>query len=65
MNEILEWLAGLDPEFAFLLALPFAIGALGLLAGRLQAPRGRDATAPERSDAQRREHRSRLRTTRA
>jgi hypothetical protein len=31
-----RWLAGLDPTFAFLLALPFAVGAAGLLAGWLE-----------------------------
>jgi hypothetical protein len=65
MNEILDWLAGLDPEFLFLLALPFAIGALGLLAERPQARRSRDATALERGSSPRREHQSSLRTTRA
>jgi hypothetical protein len=30
INELWSWLAGLDPTFAFLVALPFAIGALGL-----------------------------------
>ena len=39
-RELLEWLRDLDPAFAFLLALPFAVGALGLLANREQrAPR--------------------------
>ena len=32
VNELWSWLAGLDPMFAFLVALPFAIGALGLAA---------------------------------
>jgi hypothetical protein len=30
VNELWTWLAGLDPTFVFLVALPFAIGALGL-----------------------------------
>ena len=30
VDELWSWLAGLDPAFAFLVALPFAIGALGL-----------------------------------
>jgi hypothetical protein len=30
VNELWSWLAGLEPTFAFLVALPFAIGALGL-----------------------------------
>lgn len=32
VNELWSWLAGLDPTFAFLVALPFAIGAIGLAA---------------------------------
>jgi hypothetical protein len=31
---LLEWMRDLDPAFAFLLALPFVVGALGLLAHR-------------------------------
>jgi len=39
-RELLEWLWDLDPAFAFLLALPFVVGAFGLLAHREQrAPR--------------------------
>lgn len=32
VNDLWSWLAGLDPTFAFLVALPFAIGVLGLAA---------------------------------
>jgi membrane protein implicated in regulation of membrane protease activity len=32
VSGIAAWLDGLDPNFAFLLALPFAVAALGLLA---------------------------------
>ena len=31
IDEVGRWLAELDPSFAFLLALPFAVGAFGLL----------------------------------
>jgi hypothetical protein len=31
-----RWLADLDPNFAFLLALPFAVAAAGLISGWLQ-----------------------------
>ena len=34
--DIGPWLASLDPTFAFLLALPFAVAAVGLLAGWLE-----------------------------
>lgn len=36
---LIEWLRELDPAFAFLLALPFVVGALGLLALRESAER--------------------------
>jgi hypothetical protein len=38
-----RWLTGLDPSFAFLLALPFAIGAVGLLVDRGESRRTRPA----------------------
>lgn len=39
-RELLDWLRELDPAFAFLLALPLVVGALGLLAHREhRAPR--------------------------
>lgn len=47
LGELLEWLANLDGEFAFLLVLPFAVAAAGLLAelrGRRSAPK--DAPEP-------------------
>jgi len=38
-NDLTSWWATVPPEFAFLLALPFAVAALGLWAdGRLRAP---------------------------
>jgi hypothetical protein len=39
VNELWSWLAGLDPTFAFLVALPFAVGALGLAALALERRR--------------------------
>jgi hypothetical protein len=50
MNELWSWLASLDPTFAFLVALPFAIGALGLAAlacerKRVERPRPAAARA--------------------
>lgn len=34
VSDFLDWLATLPADFAFLLALPFLIGAVGLLADR-------------------------------
>jgi hypothetical protein len=48
VNELWGWLAGLDPTFAFLLALPFAIGALGLAGLALERRR---AAGPRRAAA--------------
>lgn len=39
VNDLWRWLAGLDPTFAFLVALPFAIGVLGLAALALERRR--------------------------
>ena len=39
--DLARWLAGLDPSFAFLLALPFAVGAVGLLVDRRESRRTR------------------------
>jgi len=44
VKELLEWLAALPPEFAFLLAIPFLVAAAGLLAD--EDPGAPDA-APE------------------
>lgn len=33
-RELLDWVRELDPAFAFLLALPFVVAALGLAAHR-------------------------------
>jgi hypothetical protein len=30
MNELMEWIAALDPAMAFLFALPFLVAAAGL-----------------------------------
>ena len=47
-RELLDWLRDLDPAFAFLLALPFVVGALGLLEHReRRAPHARaESRAP-------------------
>ena len=34
VNELLDWLATLPADFAFLLAIPFLVAAAGLLADR-------------------------------
>jgi len=34
ISDFLDWLATLPADFAFLLALPFVVGAAGLLADR-------------------------------
>ncbi len=34
VTDFLDWLATLPADFAFLLALPFVVGAVGLLADR-------------------------------
>jgi hypothetical protein len=63
MEEFAQWLAGLDPAFAFLLALPFAIGALGLL-GEAVRRQARDEARTGRPRALgRRGHGSHLPTT--
>jgi len=41
--EFEHWLADLDPSFAFLLALPFVIAAVGLLVEWREARRTRQA----------------------
>jgi hypothetical protein len=46
-----RWLAGLDPVFAFLLALPFAVATAGLLVLRHESRaerRARRTAAPRR-----------------
>jgi hypothetical protein len=43
--ELIEWVMNLDPGFAFLLALPFAVALAGLLAEGVRKPsRGRQDT---------------------
>jgi len=44
LAELWTWLANLDAPFAFLLALPFVVGALGVAAVMLE--RRRRAAAP-------------------
>lgn len=34
VNDLLEWLRTLPPDFAFLLAIPFLVAAAGLLADK-------------------------------
>jgi hypothetical protein len=59
-NEWKEWLMSLSPEFAFLLAIPFAVAAAGLLkywidrsgdAPRAAARRGERARRDEQAQA--------------
>jgi hypothetical protein len=45
-----RWLAGLEPAFAFLLALPFVVAAAGLLAFRFES-RGKRREQRERRSA--------------
>jgi hypothetical protein len=45
VNELLDWLATLPADFAFLLAIPFLVAAAGLLADR---DPGAPSAAPER-----------------
>jgi hypothetical protein len=63
MTEFLDWLAGLDQGFAFLLALPFAIGALGLLAEAARRQGRGEAGVRRRNGAERRRHGSHLTST--
>ena len=60
MRELFDWLAALDPVFAFLLALPFAVAAAGLCAEAVRRRRAR-ATTRAKEDRRytpvRREHR--------
>jgi hypothetical protein len=61
MSALIDWLATLDPAFAFLLALPFIVAAAALCADAVRAAR---AGAPMRTEEDRRytpvrrEHRS-------
>jgi hypothetical protein len=41
INELLDWLADLEPGFAFLLALPFLVAAAGLLGDAVRKWRSR------------------------
>jgi hypothetical protein len=63
MKEFADWLAGLDPAFAFLLALPFAIGALGLLAERARRQGSDEARARQPRGAKHRDRGLHLPTT--
>jgi hypothetical protein len=44
VNDLLDWLRALPPEFAFLLAIPFLVAAAGLLADKEP---GAPAAAPD------------------
>jgi hypothetical protein len=44
MSELFDWLATLDPTFAFLLALPFAVVAAAFCAEAVRRARGRATT---------------------
>ena len=49
LSELIAWLRELDPVFAFLLALPFVVGAAGLAAEFRARPirRARKASRPD------------------
>jgi hypothetical protein len=53
MEELMEWLGSLSPEFAFLLALPFVVAAAAFAADWIR--RGR---SPRRRRHERRSRRS-------
>ena len=48
--ELIEWVMNLDREFAFLLALPFAVAAAGFLAERMRSHDRREKPRPEPRD---------------
>ena len=41
LAELIEWVMNLDPEFAFLLALPFAVALAGFLSEAVRRPSAR------------------------
>jgi hypothetical protein len=47
--ELIEWALALDPEFAFLLALPFVVALAGFLAETKERTAKRDASSRSRS----------------
>jgi hypothetical protein len=51
LSELLAWLRALDPAFAFLLALPFAVAAVGLAVELRRRPARRARRAPRSSAA--------------
>lgn len=51
MTELIEWLRALDPVFAFLLALPFAVAAAGLAAEFVRRSRRRRAVPPKQESS--------------
>lgn len=50
LTELATWLGDLEPAFAFLLALPIAVGAAGLAVEAYRSRRG-DATPVDARDA--------------
>ena len=48
--ELIEWVMNLDREFAFLLALPFAVAAAGFVAERVRGHDRREKLRPEQRD---------------
>jgi len=50
-NAWMEWLMTLSPEFAFLLAIPFAVAAAGLLKFWLNGPGSARREAPHRESS--------------
>ena len=61
-NEFIQWLAGLEREYVFLLALPFVVAVVGVWSwwadkeeiDRIYEARAREAQAAERRQRERR-----------
>jgi hypothetical protein len=51
LAELFEWVMNLDPEFAFLLALPFAVALAGFLAEAVRSPRAKPRISGEKHAA--------------
>jgi hypothetical protein len=58
MKELVDWLAALDPVFAFLLALPFAVAVAGLCVEARRYARKREPRVRAREPDQARARRS-------
>lgn len=56
IQELIAWLQSLPAEFAFLLALPFVVGAAGLWAERRNPPGRKAEPRVERRHAKRLAH---------